>query len=201
MPHSTADAVENASTTLEPDMKHAILSAIGMATILCCSIPGCSTEPKTTEQKSTLSSEVTAALDDFRKADSDVQGELDRAAGYAVLPNLDKAGLGVGGTYGRGEVFEGGSMVGYCDLSETTVGAQVGAQRYSELIVFKDKAALARFKAGELKFAANASAVGIRSGSVKAANYRDGVAVFLHSKGGLMAEASIGGQKVRFKAM
>ncbi len=161
--------------------------------------PGCSTEPKTTGQKDTLSSEASAALDGFRAADSSLQAELYRSAGYAILPDIGKAGVIVGGSYGKGEVYEANARIGYCDLTQGTVGLQLGAQTFSELIIFKDRAALDRFKSGEFTFAANASAVAIKPGAAASADYHDGVAVFVHSKGGLMAEASIGGQKLRFK--
>lgn len=142
---------------------------------------------------------MTGTLDDFRSMNSNISRELDGAAGYAFFPDITKAGAGVGGSYGRGEVFEGGAKVGNATLTEGTIGAQLGGQHFSELIIFKDKAALDRFKAGGYTFAANASAVAIKPGVGAVANYRDGVAAYVYVKSGLMAEAAIGPQRIRFE--
>jgi lipid-binding SYLF domain-containing protein len=181
-------------------MKKLALSIIALGMVAGGPL-SCSTQPKTEEARSSLSGDVSNALANFRDKDPEVQAELDKAAGYAVLPDVGKGGAGVGAAYGRGEVFEGGNKIGYCALSEGTVGAQLGGQRFSELIIFKDRAALDRFKQGGYTFAANASAVAIRPGVARTANYRDGVAVFVHVKSGLMAEASIGGQRIRFEPL
>ncbi|GMV26570.1 MAG: hypothetical protein AMXMBFR58_26010 [Phycisphaerae bacterium] len=177
-----------------------VLAAV-MATLSgsALSLSGCQTEPKSQEEKSSLESDARAALDGFRNADSGLQKELDRAAGYAVLPDVGKAGLLVGGSYGKGVVYENGVMVGYCDLTQGTVGLQAGAQTFSELIIFRDQAALDHFKGGDFTFAANASAVAIKPGAAASLDYHDGVAVLVNAKGGLMAEAAIGGQKLRYE--
>jgi lipid-binding SYLF domain-containing protein len=162
-------------------------------------LPACSTEPKTAAEKSTLSSDVDAALAGFKNADSSLQSELNRAVGYAVFPSVGKGGFIAGGSYGKGELFDHGVRVGYCDLSQATIGLQAGAETYDELIIFKDQAALDRFKEGKFAFAANLSAVAIKQGAAGSANYSEGVAVFNRTKGGLMAEAAVGGQKFSFK--
>jgi lipid-binding SYLF domain-containing protein len=179
-------------------MKKIILTAIVLGALGTLPV-GCSTEPKSAEGKSALSGDVNEAMSNFRASDSTIQAELDKAAGYAILPDVGKGAAGVGATYGRGEVYEGGRMIGYCALSEGTIGLQLGGQRFSELIVFKEQAALDKFKSGGYTFASNASAVANKQGAAKAGNYRDGVAVFIHVKGGLMAEAAIGGQRIRFE--
>jgi lipid-binding SYLF domain-containing protein len=181
-------------------MKNIVLTTIALGALT--SLPsGCSTEPKTEKAKVTLSSSVNEALSQFRSSDSTIQQELENAAGYAVLPHVGKGAAGVGATYGRGEVFERGKEIGYCALSEGTVGLQLGGQRFSELIIFKDQAALDKFKSGGCTFTANASAVAIKQNAASTAKYRDGVTVFVHVKGGLMAEAAIGGQRILFEPL
>ena len=61
--------------------------------------------------------------------------------------------------------------------------------------MFESKAALDQFKAGAFTFSRQVSAVAIQAGAADAARYRNGVAVFIDPKGGLMGEASIGGQQ------
>jgi lipid-binding SYLF domain-containing protein len=80
-----------------------------------------------------------------------------------------------------------------------TVGAQVGGQEYSEVIFFQTPQVLADFKKGKSAFSAQASAVALTSGASANAKYQNGVAIFTATKGGLMAEASVGGQKFSFE--
>jgi lipid-binding SYLF domain-containing protein len=160
---------------------------------------GCSTAPKSESDKTSLVNDSNAALGRFKAADSSLQGELDRAAGYAIFPEVGKGGVGVGGAYGRGVVYQHGMKIGFADLSQATIGLQLGGQSYSQLILFQDQAALDRFKSGKLAFSANASAVAIKSGAAAAAAYTDGVKVLTQTVGGLMFEASIGGQQFTFQ--
>jgi len=81
-----------------------------------------------------------------------------------------------------------------------TVGFQLGGQSYSEVIFFEQANTLDGFKKGDFAFAAQASAVAVTAGASADAAYRNGVAVFTQAKGGLMYEASIGGQKFSFEA-
>lgn len=161
-------------------------------------LSGCSTAPKSAEGKSELSSDVQNAMSKARAADPSLQTFLDRAYGYAIFPTVGKGGAGVGGAYGKGEVFERGVKIGYCDLSQATIGLQLGGQAYTEVIAFENKAALDNFKSGKLKFAAQATAVALKSGASANAKYTDGVSVFTTNESGLMAEAAIGGQSFSF---
>lgn len=159
---------------------------------------GGSPMPATASDRRSLSMDVAEELGRFRGSDPSLKKELDKAVGYALLPDVGKGAFILGGAYGRGEVFERGKRVGYCDLTQGTIGPQIGGQSYSELIIFKDKLALERFKRGDGGFSANATAVAVKPGAAALMNYSDGVAVLIHIKGGLMAEASIGGQKFSF---
>lgn len=181
-------------------MNRSIASAVVIAA-LGLGLQGCSTAPSSEAGKQTLDSDVNTALADFRRADPSIQGFLDKSYGYAVFPSVGKGAVGVGGAYGRGEVFEQGRKVGYADLSQATVGLQLGGQEYRELIVFQDKGALDRFRSGEYAFAAQASAVALKAGASTNADYKDGVAVFTTGEAGLMYEASIGGQKFSYQPL
>jgi len=145
--------------------------------------------------------EAEQARTEIRNADAGQQKFLDGAAGYAVFPRVAKGGLVIGGAGGSGIVFEKGKAVGRTTLSQVTVGAQIGGQTYSEIIYFETAEALASFKKGEWTMAAQVSAVALRSGASADAGYKDGVAVFTLARGGLMAEASVGGQKFTYDAI
>ena len=162
----------------------------------------------------------TDTVDIFKKSEA-VRPFLKNAHGYAVFPTVGKAGIGIGGAYGKGQVYRGGKVTGEAKLFKATIGFQLGGQAFSEIIFFKDKRVYDEFTSGSFEFDASASAVAITAGvQAKAgtegataganagpatgkqakASYHKGMAVFVHTKGGLMYEAAIGGQKFSFKA-
>ncbi|WP_324023340.1 lipid-binding SYLF domain-containing protein [Maribacter sp. BPC-D8] len=123
------------------------------------------------------------------------------SAGYVIFPNVGKGGFIIGGASGNGVVYENGTMVGMADLKKLSVGLQAGGQAITEVIFFETADDLAEFKDGDFEFSAEASAVALKSGIAVNAKYRDGVAVFALPKAGLMADASVGGQKFDYKPM
>ena len=122
------------------------------------------------------------------------------AAGFALFPNIAKAGLGFGGARGSGEVFEDGKVIGSTTVTQLSFGFQLGGQAFSQIIFFQNKRDLDRFTDGNFEFGASASAALITEGANASVDYTNGVAVMTFSKGGLMYEASIGGQKFTFKS-
>ena len=141
--------------------------------------------------------------------------------GYAVFPSIGKGGIGIGGAHGNGGVFVAGKQVGDTSMTQLTIGFQLGGQAYSQIIFFKDKRAFDEFTTGEFEFGAQATAVAITAGasagtsttgssagassskdsaSTAGGGYHKGMAIFTVAKGGLMYEASIGGQKYKYKS-
>jgi lipid-binding SYLF domain-containing protein len=137
----------------------------------------------------------------FKKTDPGLQKFFDEARGYAIFPGVGKGAIGIGGAHGRGLVYEKDKLVGEASLSQITVGFQLGGQSYAELIFFETDSALKAFKESRVAFSAQISAVAAAEGASRNAKYQQGVAVFTLAKGGLMYEASIGGQKFKFKAV
>ncbi|UZD22219.1 YSC84-related protein [Algoriphagus halophytocola] len=135
----------------------------------------------------------------FIKDDPGMQDLFDSSYGYIILPNVGKGGLGIGGAAGNGVAFQGGKQVGYAKMTQVTIGFQAGGQAYSEVVFFEDSAAFDRFKANNVEMSAQVSAVAAASGASANAKYIDGVAVFTRTKGGLMYEASVGGQQFKFR--
>jgi len=159
---------------------------------------GCATAPKTETGKANLQDDAQATLKKFQRQDAGLRDLMDRSAGYAVFPSVGKGGLGVGGAYGKGMLYENGQATGFCDLSQASIGFQAGGQDYSELIVFKEADALGRFKQGNYGFTAEASAVAIKPGASAQVEFKKGIAVFTATNAGLMYEASLAGQKFRY---
>lgn len=169
--------------------------------LACALLGGCETAPTTEGEKVTLASEATAAMDGFRSVDASLDALLAKAEGYAVFPSVGKAGLIVGGSYGRGEVYEKGVKIGHADITQATIGLQAGAQTFSELVIFMRPSDLFAFRRGEYSLSANYSAVALKPGVAGTTDTTKGVIVFTRTTGGLMAEASVGGQKFTFSPL
>jgi lipid-binding SYLF domain-containing protein len=150
------------------------------------------------ESESELVSDANKTIAAFEQTDPSIKGLLRHAPGYVVFPGVGKAGLGIGGAHGNGVLYEGGKPVGKAALTQLNIGAEAGAQKYGEVIVFEAEKDLARFKEGKFAFSGNVSAVALKSGVSGTAHFSDGVAVFTHGEKGLMYEASVGGQKFSY---
>jgi len=142
--------------------------------------------------------EARQAISDFKKADPSLKRFFNSAHAYAVFPTVGKGGFGIGGAYGSGIVFRGGKIVGETSLTQLTIGFQLGGQAYREIIFFRDKRSFDDFKNGNFELNAQASAVAATFGASADADFENGVAVFTLAKGGLMYEASVGGQKFSY---
>ena len=139
------------------------------------------------------------ALNEMMERSPKLKTYYEKAYGYAVFPKITKAGLGVGGAGGKGIVFKNNVAIGSSSLKQASFGLQAGGQQYSEVIFFENQKAFEHFTNGNLKFDAQASAVAITEGASYDIAYKNGVAVFTNVKGGLMYEASIGGQHFTYK--
>jgi len=168
----------------------------------------------------TQADEYSDAIKTFRNA-GESASYFNTAYGYAVFPSIGKAGVGIGGAHGTGRVYAQGKDIGEAKMNQLTVGLQLGAQAYSQIIFFENQTALNDFTSGNFEFSAQATAVAITAGVSAEANtgggtaagasggkndatttsrgYRKGMAIFTVAKGGLMYEASLGGQKFKFK--
>jgi len=151
------------------------------------------------DDRSELIADAQQALKRFKKNDPSLKRFFDKAHGYVIFPTVGKGGIGIGGAYGNGVVYSGGKRIGYSALKQVTIGFQFGGQAYSELIFFKDKATLDRFKSEKIEFDAQVSAVAVTTGASANVDYSSGVAVFTLAKGGLMYEATVGGQHFSFE--
>lgn len=140
--------------------------------------------------------------------------------GYAVFPTIGKGGIGIGGAHGSGQVYKGSKVTGNSSMTQVTIGFQLGGQAFSQIIFFEDERAYKEFTSGNFEFGAQASAVAITAGAQAQAstggatagatvkgdagaqaevNYQKGMAIFTYAKGGLMYEASLGGQAFSFE--
>jgi lipid-binding SYLF domain-containing protein len=175
-------------------------NAFALSIVALLFAAGCgSTKPESQTDADKLTAECATAKTEITKVDPSIVKWFDTAHAYALFPSIGKGAIGIGGAYGRGEVHETKKLVGYSTIKQATIGFQLGGQAFTEVIFFKDAAALKAFQEGNFQFAANASAVAVKSGAGATSEYSDGVKAFVHVKGGLMAEASVGGQKFAYE--
>ena len=139
-----------------------------------------------------------AAKQEFTNASGFIKNLFNTAYGYVIFPNVGKGGLVIGGAAGNGIVYERSVPVGRAKLTQLSVGAQHGGQAYREVIFFETKADLDRFKENKFEFSAQVSAIAIVAGVSANVNYKEGVIVYTQQKGGLMYEATVGGQKFNY---
>jgi lipid-binding SYLF domain-containing protein len=162
-------------------------------------LTGCSTAPDTSQGRADLRGNSAGAINQAQQSDPTLRDVMRNSAGYAVFPTVDKGAVGVGGAYGKGDLYQSGSPVGYCDLSQGSIGLSLGGQAYTEILVFRTPEALERFKNGGFAFDAQATAVALKSGAGANAKFANGVEVFTMDESGLMYEASIGGQSFSYQ--
>ena len=154
--------------------------------------------------------------------DAGIADMFSSAYGYALFPTIGKAGFVVGGAYGKGRVYKQGEHIGNTTMTQATLGFQLGGAGFSQVIFFQDQRALNEFIDGNFEFGAEAQATVITAAAGASANtagssatasggknnattagagYYKGMATFTITKGGLMYEATIGGQKFSFTAL
>ncbi len=140
--------------------------------------------------------------------------------GYAIFPTVGKGGFILAGGYGRGRVFVAEDPVGDTTLTQASLGFQVGGQAYTQIIFFEDERAFREFSEGGFEFGGQVNATVLRANAQMSASttgstagasggiddvqsaapgYYKGMAVFIIGTGGLMFEASVGGQRFSFR--
>jgi lipid-binding SYLF domain-containing protein len=139
-----------------------------------------------------------AAKEDFIRTDAGLKNLFANSYGYVIFPNVGKGAIGIGGAAGNGIVWQKGSMIGKAKMTQVSIGFQWGGQAYREVIFFESKDAMDRFKQSKYELSAQVSAVAATAGASANAKYHDGVLIFTQQKGGLMYEASVGGQKFKY---
>ena len=152
-------------------------------------------------KKDKIIADSKTAKAEFIATDGLLKGIFDKAYGYVIFPNVGKGGLGVGAAAGNGAVYENNKVIGMAKLSQLSIGFQAGGQAYREVIFFESKREMDRFKKSQFEFSAQVSAVAVTAGASANAKYTNGVMVFTMQKGGLMYEASVGGQKFKFNKL
>ena len=91
--------------------------------------------------------EVENTLNRFRKSEG-LSMFFEKAEGYAVFPSIKKVGIGLGGAFGKGQVFQDNKLIGDTSVKQVSIGFQLGGQAFSQIMFFKEKRDLERFTNG-----------------------------------------------------
>ena len=167
---------------------------------VCVSVvAACSHAPKSGEEAAALQQRARGTTNEMIARDPGLSDVLRSSAGYAVFPSIGKGAFIVGGAYGKGVLFEHGRVTGYVDISQASVGASLGGQTFSELVVLRDPIDVARMKRGEYAVGANAGVVVLTTGAATSGTLTQGATVFVMPKGGAMVDISVSGQKINFQ--
>jgi lipid-binding SYLF domain-containing protein len=175
------------------------LALFTVATFLAA---GCATEPTTETGRANLDTSIANTMKKLNDQDPSLTDFLGKSYAYVIFPTVGSGGVVVGGSYGHGEVFMGGKMIGYADISQVTAGAQIGGESFTEIIAFENQDALQHFKDGKLSLETTASAVLLKSGSASTSTYNNGgFVVFTQPREGAMAAAVVGGQSFTYQPL
>lgn len=173
-----------------------IIKVISLCLIFIVS--GCTVAPRSAPAKKVLDAQVDETVSIFKSHAPYIDTFFKNSYAYAVLPKVFKGAFFIGGAHGKGEVFENQKMVGFCSMSQATLGFSFGGEFFREVIFFKDKYDFDKFRTGEYTFSAQVTAVALSAGAAAKADYKDGLAVFVVTDTGLMVDASLGGQKFEY---
>ena len=172
-------------------MKKYTIAALGLVTALAM------TTAFAWEPDEVMMAKADEAKSEMLEKNPEMQHYFDEAFGWAIIPTVGKGAIGVGGAHGKGLLYVAGVPVANVTMNQITVGFQLGGQAYAEFIFFEDDVAVKEFKRSNYELGAQASAVALTAGASADADYSEGVAIFTYAKGGLMYEASVGGQKFK----
>src|SRR5262245_25315938 len=132
--------------------------------VLMMMFVACGGSPKTAAEQQDKFREANATLQSMLTRDPSLRPLLDQSAGYVVFPSIGKGGLVVGAAHGRGVLYEHGRPTGFVTLDQGSLGAQIGAQTFSELVVFRYAYDIAKLRGGSYSIGGNVSAVALTAG-------------------------------------
>jgi lipid-binding SYLF domain-containing protein len=151
-------------------------------------------------ERAALAQRSEAALQALYSTQAGARKLAEDARAVLVFPSVTKAGLGIGGLYGNGTMFERGRPVGYYNIAGGTFGLQIGAQSFSQAYFFNTAEALETFrKTKGFQLGANATAVAAdfgADGSISTASLQKPLIVATWGQSGLMAGVDVQGAKI-----
>jgi lipid-binding SYLF domain-containing protein len=173
------------------------ITTLGTATLLTIAL---ASEHAVAATASEIEREVAAAVKACYAGVEGCHAVAKKAKGVLVFPQVTKAGLGIGGSYGVGALQIGGRTVGYYSTTSASIGLQAGAEEHSEMIMFLSEEALNQFRASSgWKVGGDASVAVIDEGAAKnvdSLTHKEPIVAFVYGAKGLMGSLSLEGAKI-----
>jgi len=140
-----------------------------------------------------------STADSFKKTAPWLSRYFETAYAYVIFPEVFKGGFFIlGGGHGKGYVYEQSQLVARSSVTQLNAGPQLGVQSFSEIIFFQGKSDFEKFQKENFEFNAQVTAIAVTAALATNTDYSNGVAVFVLPKAGIMAEATVGGQKFSY---
>ena len=147
-----------------------------------------------------ISAQVNATLTEFFHRVRYSRDLANKATAILIFPTIVKAGFGIGGEYGEGELQIHGRNAGYYNIASASIGFQFGAQARSVIIMFMTDSALAQFQHTEgFKVGVDGSITVITigaGGAIDTNSITKPVIGFIFDQKGLMYNLTLEGSKI-----
>lgn len=143
---------------------------------------------------------VDGALDRLFSSTSGTRDLAQRAQGILVFPRVISAGLGIGGAYGEGSLLSHGADGSYYKMTEASVGATIGGQSESIIIMIMTSEAYNKFVSSSgwtVGADANVALAHVGAdGRLDTLTTQQPVIAFVQTNSGLMFDVSLNGSKI-----
>ncbi|MBA6412240.1 twin-arginine translocation pathway signal protein [Parahaliea sp. F7430] len=147
-----------------------------------------------------LNKDSMQALETLYETQSVAETLSQNAKAVLVFPNIVKAGLVFGGSYGEGVLLEGSKVLDYYNSVTASWGLQIGAQSYGYVVfLMTDKALNYLKESNGWELGVGPTLVVVDEGVAKnlsTSSLKDDAYAFIFSQQGLMAGVSVEGTKV-----
>ena len=151
-------------------------------------------------EANTLDSDARAALQQLYATTPSARVLGEKAKGILVFPNIVKAGLMVGGQYGKGVLFKQGKIAGYYNTVAASYGLQAGAQSFSYAMFMMTDGALSYLDRSDgWEVGVGPSIVVVDAGVAKSlttTTAKEDIYAFIFGQQGLMAGIGLQGSKI-----
>lgn len=171
-----------------------------MATVVCLIALALAAPRADAASAAVLDAQARGTMDRFFDTVGGARELSSKAQAILVFPSVVKAGMGIGGEYGEGVLYERGAANGYYNVISASVGFQLGVQSRSVIIMFMTTEALRSFrKTKGFKIGVDGSVAIITAGaggSIDTARITQPVIGFVLDPKGLMYNLTLEGSKI-----
>ncbi len=179
-------------------MKSAVKLSIGVIVLAAFTITGCALGPQKGSPIGEFEHGNTEKAREGFMHDDRLAPFFEQSRIIIVYPSNVRAGLGFGAAYGYGLVYRDGEIIGRSRMYQVSVGANLGAQVYRQILFFKTEQAFEQLMAGLMEFAGQANVAVGALGVSSTPSFNTEVALFTQLRSGLLIEGSVGAHRYAY---